>query len=119
MFGRRKPKISREQSLTIRPVRNENVEWSEVGDNEILIIVKPRKDRVAKMFRWMFPPPPEKQITLDEVGSEVWRMCDGSHTVNQVIRKLMARYKLNRKEAETSTTAYLKQLGKRSLLGFL
>ena len=99
-------------------MRNTGIEWREADNGEVLITIRPRTDRVGRYLKWIFPPPPEKQISLDEVGSEVWRLCDGELSVDQIIRRMARRYKLNRKEAETSTTEYLRQLGKRRLVGF-
>jgi hypothetical protein len=115
-FG--KPKISREQALGSLPVRNSLVEWRDTDDGEVEITIRPRKDRFARVLRVIFPPPREKKIQLDEVGAEVWRLCDGETSVEQIIRRMAKRYKLNRKEAETSTTEYLRRLGKRRLVGF-
>lgn len=111
-------KLSRSEALAARPVRNTQVEWKEAGGGEVVIIIRPRVDRVAKVLRWLFPPPRERRISLDEVGAEVWRLCDGSASVEQIIKKMAKRYKLNRQEAETSTTEYLRRLGKRRLVGF-
>ena len=55
-------------------------------------------------------------LTLDEIGSFVWRLCDGNHSVREIIRALAARYKLHRKEAEVSVVAYLRTLAKRRLI---
>lgn len=117
-LGRRKPQLSRQEALAAHPVRNNLVEWKEADDGEVLIIIRPRVDRVAQVLKWVFPPPKERHVSLDAVGSEVWRLCDGRTSVEQIIRRMAKRYKLNRKEAETSTTEYLRQLGKRRLVGF-
>jgi len=94
------------------------VEWEENAAGEVVIIIRPRNDRLIRVLKWLFPPPKERRIELDQVGSEVWRMCDGSTSVDQLIRRMAKKYKLNRKEAEASTTEYLRQLGKRRLVGF-
>ncbi|HET6381831.1 MAG TPA: PqqD family protein, partial [Armatimonadota bacterium] len=109
----RQPRMTRAEALAAQPVRNMGVEWNEADEGEIRIVVKPRKDHTARILRWFFPPPPERHIILDEVGAEVWRLCDGRTSVEQIIRRMAKRYKLNRKEAETSTTEYLRRLGKK------
>ncbi|MCA1596444.1 MAG: PqqD family protein [Chloroflexi bacterium] len=111
-------KLSRSEALAARPVRNTQVEWKETAGGEVVIIIRPRVDRVARVLRWIFPPPRERRISLDEVGAQVWRLCDGSASVEQIIKKMAKRYKLNHQEAETSTTEYLRRLGKRRLVGF-
>ena len=56
---------------------------------------------------------------LDEVGTEVWQMCDGHTSVATMIDRLRDRYKLDRKEAEVSLLSYLKTLGQKRFVGFL
>ncbi|MDQ2731687.1 MAG: PqqD family protein, partial [Armatimonadota bacterium] len=100
-LGSRKPQLTRQEALAAHPVRNNQVEWKEAPDGEVIIIIRPRVDRVAQVLKWIFPPPKERQVSLDAVGSEVWRLCDGRTSVDQIIRRMAKRYKLNRKEAET------------------
>ena len=46
-------------------------------------------------------------------------MCDGQTTVETMIRRLSQQHKLNLKESEISLLHYLKQLGKKRLVGFV
>ncbi len=45
-------------------------------------------------------------------------MCDGKHTISQIIKALQKKHQLTRKEAETSLFTFIKQLGKRNFIGF-
>jgi hypothetical protein len=114
----RRPTLTRAQALASHPLRNQAVEWKEAAGGEVVIMLKPRADRLAKWLFWIIPPAREKHISLDEVGSEVWRLCDGRASVDQIIRRIGRKYKLNQREAETSTTEFLRRLGKRRLVGF-
>ena len=58
-------------------------------------------------------------MVLDQIGTQVWEMCDGRTTVEAMIRRLSEDHKLNNKEAEISLLAYLKQLGQKNLVGFV
>jgi hypothetical protein len=71
-------------------------------------------DAVAK---WM-KAPATKTFELDEVGAFVWELCDGAHTFEGISKKLCARYKMNRTEADASLAAYLQTLGQRRLITF-
>ena len=66
----------------------------------------------------MFRAPAYKEIVLDEVGSDIWELCDGENGVEAVVSCMCRKYKLNRRECETSVAAYLKMLGDRRLIGF-
>ena len=54
---------------------------------------------------------------MDQIGSEVWELCDGTHSVEGISQAISRSYKLNKRQAETSVTAYLKMLADRRLIG--
>lgn len=56
---------------------------------------------------------------MDEVGSFVWDMCDGKHTVEEIIQELSAKYKMMRRETEVALTTYFQQLTNRKFIGVL
>jgi len=113
------PKITREQMLGSKPIRNQAVIWEKDEDGEILIRI-PREEYgwKIKLLSKFFYIPKERKISLDEVGSQVWEMCDGETSVKDIIDTLRKKYKLNRKEAEISLITYLRELGKKGLVGF-
>ena len=116
-FRSRKPALSREQSLASVPLRNTAVREEET-DEGFARLVSPRRD--ARWVRWLsrvFYVPKARRVTLDEIGTFVWRQCDGEHDVRSIIQALCKRYKLHRKEAEVSVVTYLRTLAKRGLLG--
>ena len=87
-------------------------------DAGVVCIAIPRKqtwwvNALAKVFYV----PEEKKISLDEVGSYVWDLCDGKNDVRTIIKLFAKKYKLNRKEAELSMLTYLRQLAKKGLIG--
>ena len=62
--------------------------------------------------------PNKRVIVLDSIGTYVWRLCDGEHTIAQIIKGVQNQYKLNRKEAEASLFTFMQQLGKRNFIAF-
>jgi len=112
---RRQPRLSKQQALVSYPVRNQAVEWRDEGERTVLVLRR-RDDWVGRLLSLFFVVPKERKIELDPVGAHVWHRCDGRHTVEQLIHGLAAKYKLNRKEAEVSLTAFLRNLGKRKLI---
>lgn len=115
-LGKRQPKINRHRALGSYPVRNQAVEWRAEGEQRTVLIARRREDAVGRLLSLFFVVPKERKYELDAVGSYVWQRCDGRHTVEQLIRDLAARYKLNRKEAEVSLAEFLRRLGKRKLV---
>ncbi|MCD6333786.1 MAG: PqqD family protein [Candidatus Latescibacteria bacterium] len=114
----RTKKISREAMLGSKPVRNELVHWDRDDNGEVLITLTRQAGWKFDLLAKIFYVPKERKIGLDEIGSAVWEMCDGKHTVDRMIRSLADKYQLNRREAEVALTTYLKQLGKKRLIGF-
>ena len=116
--GRRK--VTRAQIIGAQPVRNPAVQWErapreEDGPSVALLRVPRRRDRWGDVVARMFRLPDFRKLELDEIGSDVWEMCDGSHTVDAITKAICAKYRLNRRQGETSVTAYLKQLAERRL----
>jgi hypothetical protein len=122
----KKPTVSRVQVLGARPVRNPLVEWtrekrsgSAEGDDapEVALLRVPRrKDRLGNVVAKLFKLPDFRKLELDEIGSDVWEMCDGSHSVEALTKAVCAKYRLNRRQAEASVTAYLRMLAERRLI---
>ena len=110
--------ISREAMLASKPIRNELVEWEQDDNGEVVVRLTRQDNWKVRVLAKLFYIPKERKIGLDNVGSQVWEMCDGKHTVDGMIRILAKEYKLNRKEAEVALMAYLKKLGQKRLVGF-
>lgn len=119
--GGGKPRVTRAQMLAAVPVRNGAVQWArETRDEErpdvALLRIPRRADRFGNAVAKVFKLPDFRKLELDEIGSDVWELCDGTQTVDQVTRAICAKYRLNRRQAEASVTAYLKQLAERRLV---
>ena len=105
--------------MNSRPARNELLKWERNDKGEAQITVTRQDTWKVKLLSKLFYVPKDRTITLDEVGSEVWQMCNGNTSVAQMIDSLRDKYKLDRKEAEVSLLSYLKTLGQKRFVGFL
>ena len=105
--------------LGSRPTRNDLITWEKNDNGEARITVERQDSWKIRMLSKVFYIPRQRTITLDEVGSVVWQMCNGRTTVAQMIEDLRKKYKLDRKEAEVSLLAYLKTLGQKRFIGFV
>jgi len=117
-FLRKKPVLSRDQALRSRPTRNPLLGWDRGEDGDVHLRIPRRNDAVARILCRVFRAPDHKEIVLDEVGSDIWELCDGDTGVEGIVSTICRKYKLNRRECETSVAAYLKMLGERRLIGF-
>jgi len=116
---RRRPRVTPEQILGSRPVRNEGVRVEETEEGGLRIVAQRRNDWWIRALTAVLPIPRERRIELDAVGKQVWEMCDGEPTLRDIIEMFQERHKLTRMEAEWSLRNYLKDLGKRNLVGFV
>ena len=113
------PKLSRAAMLASRPTRNDSLRWEQSDEGEVRVVVERQETWKVKLLSKVFYIPKERKITLDEVGTEVWQMCNGRNSVGQMIDLLSEKYQLNRKEAEVSLLQYLKTLGQKRFVGFV
>ncbi|MCZ6678175.1 MAG: PqqD family protein [Candidatus Poribacteria bacterium] len=110
--------FERSDILNALPLRNQLIEW-EVDDKGEASLIIPQKHKlwiraVAKIFRL----PNKRVVVLDDIGSYVWQLCDGHSSISQVVKQLQGKYRMTRKEAETSLFTFMRQLGKRGMVGF-
>lgn len=110
--------LTREQAMAAWPIRNPSLKTHESDDGLIGVELPRRKDWMGGVLGFMFSVPETKPVQLDEVGTFVWNLCDGDHTVNDIAAALAREYKLNRREVEVSLTTYLQTLGKRGMIAF-
>lgn len=106
--------------LGLRPVRNPELEWAQV-DGKVVLDLK-HQQRVG-WKQWVvgliMPTPPNRQVELDTIGSEVWLLIDGKNTIGGIAGKLAKKYQLTPREAELSLQQYCKELGRRGYVGFV
>lgn len=117
-FLRIAPPVDRGLVLTLRPVRNPAIVWETGSEGEALLQIPRRADRVGKLIGFWFPMPETRAVQLDEVGTFVWGLCDGSHTIEGIVRETGRHYMMNRREVEVSVTAYLQTLLERRFIQF-
>jgi hypothetical protein len=111
-------RFTRSDVLKSRPVRNSLIKWEKSENGEISLIVPQKNTLWVRIVSKIFMLPGSRVVALDEVGSFVWSMCDGHNSIDGIVKTLRNKYKLTRKEAETSLLAYFRKLGKRGMLGF-
>lgn len=112
--------LTREQILSAIPIRNPKLEWKRTIDGKVIVVVKRREDWVGKLMGVLFCVPKIKEVVFsDRIGTEVWEMCDGKHTIERMVGRMASRYRLTEKEAEVSLLAFLNRMAKRGIIFFL
>lgn len=111
-------RFTRDDVMKSQPVRNTLIKWEESENGEVSLVVPQKETLWVNAVSKIFTLPKSRVVVLDEVGASVWTMCDGHNSIDTIVRALTNKYKLTRKEAETSLMAYFRKLGKRGMLGF-
>jgi len=122
---RRAAQLSRREVLAARPVRNAVIEWEvrrpegarEEEPEVVVLLIPRRRDRWGRLFNRLFEAPSHRQVVLDELGTEVWQMCDGETSIEAMVVALARKHKLERREVELSLTVYLRTLARRGFIG--
>ncbi len=115
---KKRPDVDRSKVLKAFPVRNQLITW-ELDDKGEASLVIPQKDKFwVNLTSKLFMLPNKRVVVLDSIGAHVWEMCDGKHTISQIIKALQKKHQLTRKEAETSLFTFIQQLGKRNFIQF-
>lgn len=118
------PGLSREEALNLVPCRNPQLRWDERGPDQntghlvpvVVLRVPRRQDGWPGLLNRFVAGPETREVILDELGTDVWQLCDGAASVEQIIRELARRHRLGRREVELSLTAYLRILAKRGYI---
>ena len=123
LFRKKKirPQIRRDQALAARPVKNADLGEERLSTGVMMITypigMRPWAAALARRLGGNPDSVQYKKIQLDEMGTAVWDLIGEERTVRQVIQALAEKYQLHPKEAEVSVTTFLRELGKRGLIG--
>ena len=113
--------FSKTEALLCKPFHNEIARWETLEDGNIMLEyplpLKPFFKAILQKFSKKPIPTPTKKLQLDEMGSQVWTMIDGKRNTKRLIKDFAKNHNITLQEAETSVTAFLRELGKRGLIG--
>ena len=113
---------SRIEALASRPVRNREIVEEKLDNGEVLLTyplsLRPWLIALTGRLGLRSQEPLTRKLQLDEMGSLTWTLVDGRHTVQDMVELIGQRYNLNRRESEVALTRFLRELGRRGLIGF-
>ena len=107
-----KPRLAREEFLDAVVVPFEGVR-SRLDDRglTVLEVTFTRSPLAARLAKWFGSAARPFSIELDERGSFVWDLCDGRHTIRQMIALVSEHCELKPEEAEVILTEFIRTLG--------
>ena len=118
---RNSPQVTRTEALAARPQKNMLVEERRLDSGELLLTypvqVRPWLAAAVHRLRGSLQEPSRRKLQLDALGASVWDLVDGQRSVRQIVKAFATAHRLHEQEAEVSVTTFLRQLGRRGLIG--
>ena len=115
-IGSRDPPAAWERMLRARPIRNAAAELERAEDGAVRITVRKRPPRWLTPLAWVFRPHLTDRYELDALGAQVWSLCDGQRSVEQIVDACSGEFELTFHEARAAVTGYLRDLVRRGVV---
>jgi len=113
--------LSRREALTCIPVKNRHVRERRLENGDVVVVypmmVRPWMESLARWLGADATPPRTAKLQLDRLGSAVWAMLDGQTSLQRIVAAFSEAHRLERKEAEVAVTQFIRELGRRGLIG--
>ena len=95
------------QWLDLYPVRQ--FQYETASDGEITVLVPHPENWLTKKI---LPKPknPAQRIHLDELGSFVWKLCDGKYSVREISENLQEKFKGRANSVHERTVLFVQQM---------
>ena len=123
LFKKQTPKasISRAEALDRIPVKNVQISEERLDSGEVIIhypvTIRSFFTGLVKRFGGPEVQIQTKKLQLDALGTAVWDRVDGNCSVRQLIKLFAEAHQLELREAEVSVSQFLRELGRRGLIG--
>lgn len=123
VFRKKKPEpqLSRAAALACCPTKSAHITESRLDTGEVILAypltVRPWLAALARRLGGPLDTIQTKKLQLDAMGTAVWDLMDGRRSVRRIIWIFAQTHRLDKKEAEVSVTSFIRELGKRGLIG--
>ena len=114
--------LTRAQALLCIPVKGSHVQETRLESGEILLSYPDyQQPWFARLIRRLDRTGNHKvrvkKLQLDTLGTSVWELLDGTRSVQKITELFAEKYSLHPKEAEVSVSQFMRELGRRELIG--
>jgi hypothetical protein len=107
--------------LRCRPVKSAMISEQRLENGEVLIrypvAVRPWMAKLMQRFGRPADAVQVRKLQLDSLGTAVWDLIDGKRSVKEIIQAFAGAYRLQAREAEVSVTRFVRELGRRGVIG--
>ena len=111
----------RDSSLNLTPVKNIQITEKRLTGGMVLIrypvTIRPWVARVFKRLGQQVNENRNRKLQLDALGTEVWALIDGDRSVRRIIEMFASTHRFQFREAELAVTQFLRDLGRRGIIG--
>ena len=118
---RKENRVDRAAAFKFVPVKNTQITEERLENGEILIqypvTMRPWIAGLVKRFSGSQEELRTKPLQLDQLGTEVWELIDGSRSVRRIIEMFAETHQLQIREAEVAVSQFIRLLGQRGLIG--
>jgi len=115
MFNKKNKEKPQENFLLYRPLRK--VEHWEINDQKVKLFF--HHDKIVERFtRWLIKKSNISDLQLDERGSTVWELCDGTKTVYDIVLVMMEKFNETEQESIDKIITFLRYLSRRGWITF-
>jgi hypothetical protein len=112
--------MTREEALACVPVKRKEVREERLPSGALRLTYPVRaRPWMTSIIRRLGGPTDgtvEKKLELDALGTSVWQLLE-NRSVKSVIQRFAREHNLHPREAEVSITAFLRELGRRGIIG--
>jgi len=112
---------TRSEALACIPVKNREVREQRLANGDVLVLypvtVRPWMARLGRWLGARDAAPRTGKLQLDRLGSTVWALLDGQTSLRRIAAAFAESQRLERKEAEVAVTQFIRELGRRGLVG--
>jgi hypothetical protein len=113
--------LSRSEALACTPQKSRQVKETILVDGNVLldytVSVRPWFAGLLKRVGIGTDGRIQKKLQLDELGTQVWGMVDNRKSVREIVQDFARLHQLPEREAEVAVTRFVRELGKRGLIG--
>lgn len=91
----------------------------ETDENNRVVVFLPHKENFLTRKFLPRPKSPAARIKLDEIGSFVWQLCDGSNSIRTICHRLQENFGDTLIQSEERTVMFLQQMYKENFIKLL
>lgn len=96
--------------LAAKPLHNVAAAVERDGTEGLRITVALEKRPYAPPLSWIVPARKSRSVVLEKLGAQIWALCDGEHTVENIVEEFAKLHRLTFHESRVAVAEHLRRL---------